>query len=399
MKMMLFLLAALIAVVLWQRHENGNLTRSFDRANKVATEQKNVIGMLKNQLSVSQGIARRNETAQVSLRGELIAAGAMAVRREETITRLMNENETLRRWYSAELPDVVRRLHTRAGCASAGHCLQRLPESELLPDAGNPDKDTPVYSAVPLPVPMAGNDSGMFQFPPEGALVEIAFTGGRPDKPFVRHTVPDGTSLPDIQPGEQLQQQRAEVSQRVTQAGDWVRQTDQTISETSIAGVVKADTEQRELVSRETTVKATDKITVLGTSTLLAGAIQQVCTGDYSQAVNNRVASIGGNDETDIVGSQTVTTGKDLIEKIGQIRKSVAAVQQQIIAPVVWIGSGTINVAQLMLDTLDVVKELAEQTASHTHSNTGAPTNAGAIRNTGAKADTLNGKYSPVIGK
>ncbi|WP_320729602.1 hypothetical protein [Enterobacter ludwigii] len=270
---------------------------------------------------------------------------------------------------------------------------------QLLDADGNPDKDTPVYSAVPLPVPMAGNDSGMFQFPPEGTLVEIAFTGGRPDKPFVRQTVPDGTSLPDIQPGEQLQQQRAEVSQRVTQAGDWVRQTDQTISETSMARVVKADTEQRELVSREITVKATDKITVLGTSTLLAGAIQQVSTGDYSQAVNNRVASIGGNDETDIAGSQTVTTGKDLIEKIGQIRKSVAAVQQQIIAPVVWIGSGTINVAQLMLDTLDVVKELAEQTASHTHSNTGAPTNAGAIRNTGAKAETLNGKYSPVIGK
>ncbi|HED5609580.1 TPA: hypothetical protein SCS53_003114 [Enterobacter kobei] len=270
---------------------------------------------------------------------------------------------------------------------------------QLLDADGNPEKDTPVYSAVPLPVPMAGNDSGMFQFPPEGTLVEIAFTGGRPDKPFVRQTVPDGTSLPDIQPGEQLQQQRAEVSQRVTQAGDWVRQTDQTISESSMARVVKADTEQRELVSRETTVKAADKITVLGTSTLLAGAIQQVCTGDYSQAVNNRVASIGGNDETDIAGSQTVTTAKDLIEKIGQIRKSVAAVQQQIIAPVVWIGSGTINVAQLMLDTLDVVKELAEQTASHTHSNTGAPTNAGAIRNTGAKADTLNGKYSPVIGK
>lgn len=136
MKVMLFLLAALMAVVLWQRHENGNLMRSFERANKVAGEQKNVIGMLKNQLSVSQGIAGKNETAQVTLRGELIAAGAMAVRREETITRLINENETLRRWYSAELPDVVRRLHTRTACASAGHCLQRVSESELLPDAG-----------------------------------------------------------------------------------------------------------------------------------------------------------------------------------------------------------------------------------------------------------------------
>ena len=136
MKVMLFLLAALMAVVLWQRHENGNLTRSFERANKVAGEQKTVIGMLQNQLSVSRRIARTNETAQVSLRGELLAAGAMAVRREENISRLINESETLRRWYSAELPDVVRRLHTRAACASAGHCLQRLPEGELLPDAG-----------------------------------------------------------------------------------------------------------------------------------------------------------------------------------------------------------------------------------------------------------------------
>lgn len=136
MKVMLFLLAALMAVVIWQRHENGNLSRSFEQANKVATEQKTTIGMLKNQLSVSHQIARTNETAQVSLRGELMASGEMAVRREETITRLINENETLRRWYGDKLPDIVRRVHTRAGCASAGHCLQRLPEGELLPDAG-----------------------------------------------------------------------------------------------------------------------------------------------------------------------------------------------------------------------------------------------------------------------
>jgi hypothetical protein len=271
---------------------------------------------------------------------------------------------------------------------------------QLLDADGKPDAQTPVYSAVPLPVPMAGNDSGMYQFPPEGTLVEVAFTDGRPDKPFIRQTVPDGTSLPDIKPGEQLQQQRAEVSQRVTQAGDWVRQTDQTISETSMARTVKADTESRELVSRETTIKATDKTSVIGTSMLMAGAIQQVSTGKFSQAIQgSRLATVGGSDEIAVAEDATVTIGKNLTEQIGQIRKSVAAVQQQIIAPVVWIGSGTINVAQLMLDTLDVVKQLAELTASHTHSNTGTPTNAGDIRSTGTKADTLNGKYSPVIGK
>ncbi|PSS47582.1 protein lysB [Enterobacter sp. FS01] len=136
MKVLMIVLVGLLAVVLWLRHDNANLSRSFERANRVASEQKTTIGMLKNQLAVSQRIARTNETAQLRLADELAAAGELAARREETITRLLNENEELRRWYRAELPDAVRRLHTRTACASAGHCLQRLPEGEPLPDAG-----------------------------------------------------------------------------------------------------------------------------------------------------------------------------------------------------------------------------------------------------------------------
>lgn len=136
MKVLIILLAGLLGGVLWLRHDNANLSRSFEKANRVATEQKTTIGMLKNQLSVSQRIARTNEAGQVRLADELTAAGELATRREQTITRLLNENEELRRWYRADLPDAVRRLHTRTACASAGHCLQRLPDSEPLPDAG-----------------------------------------------------------------------------------------------------------------------------------------------------------------------------------------------------------------------------------------------------------------------
>lgn len=67
-------------------------------------------------------------------------------------------------------------------------------------------------------------------------------------------------------------------------------------------------------------------------------------------------------------------------------------------APPIWIGSQQINVAQLMIDTLDVVKEQAELTADHTHANTGTPNNAAAISGTAAKSDGLKQKYSPVIG-
>lgn len=137
-KLLMMVIAVVLALfgVLWLRHENGNLTRSLEKANRVASEQKTTIGMLKNQLVVARDRADKNERAQVDLRQKLNAAGEREARREQTITRLLNENEAFRRWYSADLPDAVRRLHKRAACASAGDCLQRLPESEPLPDAG-----------------------------------------------------------------------------------------------------------------------------------------------------------------------------------------------------------------------------------------------------------------------
>ncbi|AKL02710.1 MULTISPECIES: hypothetical protein [Enterobacter cloacae complex] len=276
---------------------------------------------------------------------------------------------------------------------------------QLLDADGNPDSTTPVYSAVPLPVPMAGNDSGMFQFPPEGTLVEVGFTGGRPDKPFVRQTMPEGTSLPDVKPGEQLQQQRDGVSQRVTQGGDWERQTDQAIRETSMTRTVTADTETRELVTRETTIKATDKTTVIGTATLMAGVIQRITTGDYAMAAGgNYLASIKGDAEMDVEGRHSskvagnidIESGGALTEKIAALRKSVAA-GQQIIGDTVHIGTGSTNTLTMLLDTIDLLAELAQQCAGHTHPGTGAPNQASAFTETASKAGVTRAKYEQII--
>lgn len=76
----------------------------------------------------------------------------------------------------------------------------------------------------------------MFQFTAEGAIVEVSFSDGRPDKPMVRQTLQDGQTLPAIRPGEQLQQQRAGVSQRITREGSWQRETDQEIEQRKQGG-------------------------------------------------------------------------------------------------------------------------------------------------------------------
>lgn len=135
-KALMLLLAGLLAITLWLRHDNLTLSRSLASANRVASEQKNALATLNQQLSMSQRVARTHEVAQVRLREELLTASEERARREATIGRLLNENDALRRWYTTQLPDAVRWLHTRTACASAAHCLQRLPEGEPLPDAG-----------------------------------------------------------------------------------------------------------------------------------------------------------------------------------------------------------------------------------------------------------------------
>ncbi|HDL7822548.1 TPA: hypothetical protein PXP39_000339 [Yersinia enterocolitica] len=276
---------------------------------------------------------------------------------------------------------------------------------QLLDENGNAAAGTQEYNAVPLPIPMAGSEGGMFQFPPEGTLVEIGFADGRPDKPMIRQILSEGLSLPAVKPGEQLQQQRAGVSQRVTVDGSWQRDTDQAIEETSSRRSVTSDEEKRTTTTRNTTVKANDSTTVLGTKTLMAGQVVQLAEGDYSIGTSANMVTKVSKDKTDDVGQnqntkvgQNLTTdvAGSLTEKITGIRRSVAAAQE-LIAPSVRLGTDEINVLTLLTDTLDVIQTLAQQTASHTHNNTGGPLNAGDFTATANRTQALTNKYSPFI--
>lgn len=136
MKMLLMLLILTATGLLWMRHENATLAHSFERANKVAGEYKTTITRLEKQLNTAYRITGENEASHAIMQGELVAAGEIALRREQFITRLLNENDSLHRWYYSNLPDVVRRLHQRAYCVDASACLQPLPKGQPLPNAG-----------------------------------------------------------------------------------------------------------------------------------------------------------------------------------------------------------------------------------------------------------------------
>lgn len=115
--------------------------------NKVTTANRTIaqmqVALAANAVAISelQASAQRNERAQVVLRQQITAAGQLASRRNQTITRLLNENEALRRWYRSALPDDVIRLHTRPEFTNPIDYLRWLSESQQLPDTGKPPEN------------------------------------------------------------------------------------------------------------------------------------------------------------------------------------------------------------------------------------------------------------------
>lgn len=157
-----------------------------------------------------------------------------------------------------------------------------------------------------------------------------------------------------------------------------------------------SDSESRQTTTRTTTVKGNDSLTVLGSVTLMAGAVLQLSDGDYSIGAANKFGLRAQQLQQDIESDAALTVGGTLTEKITGIRKSVAAAQV-INGQTVNIGDGEINILDCLTDTLDVLQELAELTAQHAHSNTGTPTNSGAISANAQRPGQLTAKYKKLI--
>lgn len=321
----------------------------------------------------------------------------------------------LRRQIETQFPELASgTLHTRlarviAPTESAG--LGDVADSfrpryavdvQLLDENGNDKGDTPVYPAVPLPVPMAGSEAGCFAYPPAGTIVEISHIEGRQDKPVIRQILPSGHNLPEIKPGEQLQQQRAEVFQRVTTDGSWHRETDQQIREHSARRTINSDQEERTTTTRATTVQADDTTSVLGTCKLIAGQIEHLTTGHYAIAAGEHIQIVAQDLLTRLKGA-TSTIEHDLTENVGGHRICRAAGGLEFIAPAVFIGRGGsreksgLNLLTLLIEILELVQQLAKHAASHSHPNTGTPDNSSEFTADAERAVTLRKKYRDLI--
>jgi len=261
-----------------------------------------------------------------------------------------------------------------------------------------PDPAMPPLTGVPLPLPTGGEEMGIYAFPEEGTRVVVCFAYGLPNKPYIQSILPHGLSMPKVPKGDQVWQHSGTAQQRVDADGNWLRETDGKIRDHAIEREVEALDNREQFQSHMRAVDDHSTETVGGVKKIEAlGALKLLSGGSASLAAVDDLHQATGRDLNLVVGQKyNATVGGDMREKIQGLRKSVTGVSQSLKAPKTWIGSEGVNVLRVLGDTLDLLEQMANQIAAHTHGPTPVPTTAAAFTADAGKAALLSAELTAV---
>jgi hypothetical protein len=135
--------------------------------------------------------------------------------------------ETIKRIVKRLWPELTGDLHLpqwgrvvnvhaiEAAAASTASEPRYCIDLQVLDKQGNDDTAVQVLTKVPLPGTGAGDQRGVFCYPKVGALVELGFILGQPNKPFIRTVLVEGVTLPALQDNDALLSKDANNSYRI----------------------------------------------------------------------------------------------------------------------------------------------------------------------------------------
>lgn len=180
-----------------------------------------------------------------------------------------------------------------------------------------------------------------------------------------------------IPKGDLVWQHSDAVQQRADADGNWLRQTDATITDQSTERNVQAmsNAERYQMNTVEVDEHSTESVGGIKTLEAL-GALKLLSAGSASMAALGDLHITTGHDLNVVVEHEhTTTVGGDMQERIRGARQSVASVAQRFKAPATWLGSETTNVLTVLCDLIDLVEAMSTAIAGHTHAPKQPPLN------------------------
>jgi len=301
------------------------------------------------------------------------------------------------------LPRFARVVGVADAPADASMCDDFRPryavDIEVLGQDGEADPAVPRLTGVPLPLPSGGEEMGMFAFPQEGTQVVVCFAYGSPSKPYIQTILPHGLSLPKVPKGDQVWQHSDAVQQRVDTDGNWLRLTDGKIRDHSLEREVEALGNSEKFQSHVQDVENHSTEEVGGIKRINAlGSLKLNSAGTATLAAVDDMHQATGRDYNLVVGKKhNAAVGGDMQEKIAGLRRSVAGISQQLIAPKNHVGSEGINIFRVLCDALDLLQDMNTQIAAHVHAQLGQPpVNAAVFTADAVEAALLSAKLGSV---
>ncbi|RMQ33568.1 hypothetical protein ALQ05_03582, partial [Pseudomonas amygdali pv. mori] len=219
-----------------------------------------------------------------------------------------------------------------------------------------------------------------------------------PHKPYIQTILPHGLTLPKVPKGDQVWQHSDAVQQRVDADGNWLRKTDGKIQDQAIEREVDAMTNTESFQNHTRTVDDHSTESVGGVKRIEAlGALKLLSGGSASLAAVDDLHQATGRDLNLVVGQKhNATVGGDMHERIQGLRESITSESQRLQAPKTWVGSGGVNIFQVVCDLLDLIQDMNTQLAAHTHGPTPVPGNAAAFTAAAGNVAVLSAKLKLV---
>lgn len=212
---------------------------------------------------------------------------------------------------------------------------------QILDEYGYPDMAFPVLKDVHLPIPVAGNEMGIYAYPEDGTWVEVGFAYGSPNRPFIRCILPHGRSLIPCERGEMRWQHNPMSYQNVDKSGNWETFTDGNLTDTSLKKTSTATVREENYTTCTKTVTTNDTEKIGGFKTIIASMGIQLISGqrwDFGSLLDFNI---------------------------------VSALKFRTMAPKTWCGSNDENIFILLSELMQIVINMNNLLAAHTHQGAG----------------------------
>jgi len=262
---------------------------------------------------------------------------------------------------------------------------------QLLNPLTNEPLAVPVFEQVTLGTGQA-SDHGLLNEPMPGMQCLIQYIDGLNSHPVITSLLPWQSLVPEHKRTDVTLQQNSR-SKLQGRDGNWHITTDGDITQTSDTSKTTARKSEQNYHERSINIASHDTIKIDGNQiTEVMGALKTV-VGEKALIVALEGLLLGSKKQVDIEATEnmSLTTLKTLHAKATELAKVEGAT--------VWLGDSSVNVAQVLLDLISLVKDINQSLETHGHKDQGAgpPITQGEFTGHKSAASSLKSTLKPIV--